>query len=125
MILWLIFVAMALLALAFVVLPLVRRPPVDGTPLRADYDMAVYKDQLRDIERDRTRGIIDDQQAAAARLEVERRLLAAADAGEPGTAKAPALQRRSWPMAVALAMILIPGFIILFGAWKARRKAAA
>lgn len=114
MILWLIFVAMALLALAFVVLPLVRRPPVDGTPLRADYDMAVYKDQLRDIERDRTRGIIDDQQAAAARLEVERRLLAAADAGEPGTAKAPALQRRSWPMAVALAMILIPGAALVY-----------
>lgn len=114
MILWLIFAAMALLALGFVVLPLLRRPQLDGAPARADYDMAIYKDQLRDIERDRTRGIIDDQQAAAARLEVERRLLATAEAGEPAMTQSSALRRTSWPMAIALAMILIPGAALVY-----------
>ena len=115
MILWLIFAAMALLAIGFVVLPLFRRPPADRAPARADYDVAVYKDQLRDIERDRTRGVLDEGQAAAARLEVERRLLAAADAGEPIVAPpASGSRRAAWPMAIAVALILLPGAGLIY-----------
>jgi cytochrome c-type biogenesis protein CcmH len=107
--LWLIFVLMSLLAIGFVVAPLLRRPSAGPAPLRADYDIAVYKDQLRDIERDRARGVLDTEQAAAARLEVERRLLAASAALEtsaPGTASPHAAP---WPFAFAIALILVSG----------------
>lgn len=112
MILWLIFAAMALLAIGCVVLPLFRRATAETAPARADYDVAVYRDQLRDIERDRARGVIDEQQAAAARLEVERRLLAAAD--QATTTQPPPIRRAPWPIAIAVALILLPGAGLIY-----------
>lgn len=47
---------------------------------RAEFDLRVYRDQLAEVERDRDRGLLDDTRAAAARTEIERRMLAAADA---------------------------------------------
>ena len=62
---------------------------------RADFDLVVFKDQLAELERDRERGILSDTEAAAARTEIERRILAIADdvgqaedgADEPGAAR--------------------------------------
>ncbi|MGH6962051.1 MAG: c-type cytochrome biogenesis protein CcmI, partial [Dongiaceae bacterium] len=54
---------------------------------RASFDLAVYRDQLAELERDLARGVLTPDQAAAARLEIERRMLAAADA--EGTAMKP------------------------------------
>jgi len=45
-------------------------------------DVAVYRDQLREIDSDLERGLIIDEDAEAARIEVSRRLLKAADAAE-------------------------------------------
>ena len=47
---------------------------------RASYDMQVHRDQLREIDADLARGVLSEAEAAATRLEVSRRLLAAADA---------------------------------------------
>ena len=47
-------------------------------PDASSFDQAVYRDQLRELERDRTRGVLNEAEAAAARLEIQRRLLAAA-----------------------------------------------
>jgi len=60
---------------ASVVVPLMRaaRP----LPERGAFDRAVYRDQLRELERDVARGLVDAREAATARLEIERRLLAA------------------------------------------------
>ena len=55
---------------------------------RAEYDMTVYRDQLAEIERDRARGVLSDDQAVAARVEVERRLLSAAEARDKSSAPA-------------------------------------
>ena len=46
-------------------------------------DAAVYRDQLRELERDAARGTLAPEEAQAARAEVARRLLAAADAARP------------------------------------------
>ena len=48
-----------------------------GTPAadRADYDVAVYRDQLDELKRDEQRGTLSATEIAAARLEIERRLL--------------------------------------------------
>ncbi len=108
MVLWLVFGVMAVVAVGFVAAPLLRRAPREDPPERADYELAVYKDQLRDIERDRARGVLDEEQAAAARLEVERRMLAAAATAPETTAPPATAARMPWHLAVIVALILIP-----------------
>ena len=86
MIFWIILAALTLALVVWVIWPLLR--PGIGNMARAEYDATVYYDQLQELERDRTRGLIDDIQAEAARGEIERRLLAAGRAaglsGKPG-----------------------------------------
>ena len=77
MILWLVFALMTAAAVLAVLWPLARRKP-----LRPGSDVAVYRDQLDEIQRDRSVGLIGDAEAEAARVEVSRRLIAAADAAE-------------------------------------------
>jgi cytochrome c-type biogenesis protein CcmH len=80
MTLWFLFAIMTAAAIFAVLWPLGRgtRPQNDGT------EATVYKDQLSEIERDRAADLIGPAEAAAARVEISRRLLAAADA-ERGT----------------------------------------
>ena len=83
--------AMTAIAIAVVGLPIVlprRRPP----PARREHDVAVYRDQLGELERDQARGVIDERQARAARLEIERRLLEAHKTTEPAPAPRPMLR---------------------------------
>ena len=81
MILFVMLGLMTVVAMALLVLPLVRSYGA-MTP-RADYDMEIYRDQLSEIERDVERGVIDADERASARTEIERRMLAASS-GEPG-----------------------------------------
>jgi cytochrome c-type biogenesis protein CcmH len=54
---------------------------------RLDHEIALYRDQLAEVERERAAGRLSDTEAAAARTEIERRVLAAADKPEtPGHA---------------------------------------
>ncbi len=43
-------------------------------------ELAVYRDQLAEVERDLERGVLAEDQAEAARLEIKRRMLAASEA---------------------------------------------
>ena len=65
----------AFAALLPIVVPLLRgsRPVAS----RGSFDQAVYRDQLRELDRDISRGLITAAEADAARLEIQRRLLAA------------------------------------------------
>src|SRR5258707_8253686 len=63
-------------------------------PTRGQYDRAVYRDQLREVDRDVARGLLSPKEADAARLEIERRLLAvdvAGGSGLTGLARSPRL----------------------------------
>ena len=62
------------LALAMLLAPLLlrRRTPAS----REAYDLAVYRDQLTEVERDLARGVLAAEQAEAARAEIARRILA-------------------------------------------------
>jgi cytochrome c-type biogenesis protein CcmH len=75
MTLWIVFALMTAAAIFAVLWPLGRsnRPPRDGS------EAAVYRDQLTEIDRDVTAGLIGSSEATAARVEISRRLLAAAD----------------------------------------------
>jgi cytochrome c-type biogenesis protein CcmH len=100
MMLWLVLALMTAAAVFAVLWPLSRR-----TALQTGSDVAVYRDQLDEIERDRATGLIGEREAEAARVEVSRRLIAAADAAETVSAAGAPLRRR----AVALvALILLP-----------------
>lgn len=102
MTLWLILALMTAAAIFAVLWPLSRH----GGKARSGSDLAVYRDQLAEIERDLAAGLIATQEAEAARIEVSRRLLAAADQAEPAPAapQAAALWRRR---AVSLAALLL------------------
>jgi cytochrome c-type biogenesis protein CcmH len=75
---------------------------------RARYDRAVYRDQLAEVERDLARGIVRPDDAAAARREIERRILAAADESEAPAVSAskPALAAILGVVAAAFAFVL-------------------
>src|SRR5262245_6199325 len=105
MTLWLVFALMTAAAVAAVLWPLHRGRMAPAT---GGGDVAVYQDQLAEIERDRAAGRIAEREAEAARIEVSRRLLAAADAvGAPEPEpKSPATWRRH--AAAAAALVLLP-----------------
>ncbi len=76
MTLWIAAGGLIALTLAVLLVALLRaRPP---SALRGDYDLAVYRSQLEEVERDVERGILAPDLAEAARLEIKRRMLAAA-----------------------------------------------
>ena len=79
--LWGLVAAVSVISLGVLVVPLVRREKT-VTAVREVYDINVYKDQLEEIERDLDRGLLDEAQANAARIEIKRRMLAAADQAE-------------------------------------------
>jgi cytochrome c-type biogenesis protein CcmH len=101
MTLWLGFALMTFAAVFAVLWPLARR----SGQFRSGSDIAVYRDQLDEIERDRAAGLIEDQEASAAMAEVSRRLIAAASAQTAtpsGASDGAALWRRRAVAAVAL-----------------------
>ena len=105
MILWCIFALMTAAAIFAVVWPLGRKPSKPG----GGSDLVVYKDQLQEIDRDREAGLIGEAEAETARLEVSRRLLAAADTQPPSaplTPSPPMLRHRR--AAVIATLIILP-----------------
>src|SRR6187431_3125113 len=82
MTLWLIFAVMTAAAIFAVLWPLGRARRIEP---RAN-DVAVYRDQLDEVARDRAAGLIGEAEAEAARVEVSRRLIAAADSAQPKAA---------------------------------------
>ncbi|MGE5147130.1 MAG: c-type cytochrome biogenesis protein CcmI, partial [Candidatus Eiseniibacteriota bacterium] len=101
MILWLIFLVMAALAAGVLVLPLLK--PARDNAVRVDYDVTLYRRQLDEIERDLARGVMAPADVAAARAEIGRRLLAAAEKRERQTPTSPLTRRM---VAVVLAALV-------------------
>jgi len=73
MLFWIICVVLALVVAGLVVAPLVRGVQAAGV----DPDVAFYRAQLDELDRDIARGTIDAAEGERARVEVQRRLLAA------------------------------------------------
>jgi len=81
-----------------------------GAAERPQGSLAIYRDQLAEVERERAAGSLSAEDAAAARTEIERRLLAAADKDgnkDAGAAPQPAAAwHRVLPPALCLAVPL-------------------
>lgn len=81
MLIWVIFAIMTAAALGALLWPVFRRDGMEAGGMEAgpaDAELAVYRDQLAEIDRDAARGLIDTQEAEATRNEVARRMIAAA-----------------------------------------------
>lgn len=82
MLIWLVFAAMTVAVVAALLVPFLRQPKAIPAS-DADFDSAVYRDQLQELARDTARGIIGEEEAQAARNEISRRLLQVAKPAEP------------------------------------------
>ena len=110
---WAIYAAMLLVAGAIVLLPLFRARSAgdesqDGEN-QGDEALAVYRQQLVELERDLSLGLLNEEEVEAARLEIHRRMLAAADegAGSSGTGLSP-------KVAAAVALLVLAAATVLY-----------
>lgn len=105
MILWSIFALMTLAAVFAVWWPLARRQRL----ARSGSDVAVYRDQLEEIDRDEAASLIGNVEADAARVEVSRRLIAAAETAKAASAVAVPVAAGKYRWAtLSAAITLIP-----------------
>jgi cytochrome c-type biogenesis protein CcmH len=89
MLLWILFAVLTALVLVALLSPL-RRQQHDIDAERRSFDLAVYRDQLSELDRDQQAGLIGSSEADAARNEVSRRILAAgADSKSRDVAEVP------------------------------------
>ncbi len=85
MLFWIIAAALvAVIALLFA-LALLRGRGEDEMAPAASYDVQVYRDQLRDLERDVERGVTSREEADRAKLEISRRMLEADRKAQAGS----------------------------------------
>ena len=107
--------AILLFALAAIVVPLLRRRGRQATRDSAAAQIRVYRDQLRELQRELAGGTLSAEQFASARRELEGRL--AKDlAGEPPGATA-AVSSRRWRVAPSLAIAAALVVLLPAGAW--------
>ncbi|HEY1507233.1 MAG TPA: c-type cytochrome biogenesis protein CcmI [Stellaceae bacterium] len=97
-----------LIVLALVLGPLLR--PARAPATREAFDRAIYRDQLKELGREVARGAVAESEAAAAQLELQRRLLAvdSDDKAVASGARKPLLAG-----ALALTIMLIAGGLYL------------
>ncbi len=81
---WILAALLTVLAVLAIARPLLKGgEATDDAPApRSAADVAVYRDQIAEIDADRARGLVSEAEAEAARIEIARRLLATA--GAPG-----------------------------------------
>ena len=111
---WLAFAALALVVAVLLLQPLwrARAPSVAEAA-----DIAFYRDQLAELERDQALGYLTAEQAAAGRLEIQRRLLAAAELYSPSPRPSPRGGegfRARLALAIPILTVLLAGSLALY-----------
>jgi cytochrome c-type biogenesis protein CcmH len=104
MTLWIILTVMTSATAVLLSAPFVRR--LDQPQAESAGDIEVYRDQLKEVESEQRQGLIDDAQAKAARLEIERRALAADKAEQRVMPPLSGSERR-------FAVICVTGIVVL------------
>ncbi|MBX9861579.1 MAG: c-type cytochrome biogenesis protein CcmI [Hyphomicrobium sp.] len=104
MLLWLCFAFLTAAVVAMLLRPL--RAGGNGAVAPAEADLAVYRDQLRELEAERERGLIGDSDVEGARAEVARRLIKRANAGPDAGPAAPSDPARARTIYTAVAIAL-------------------
>jgi cytochrome c-type biogenesis protein CcmH len=105
MTLWVILTIMTSVTAVFVSVPFLRRFGDDSQSESAS-NIAVYLDQLTELEKEAAAGLIEPDQAQAARAEIRRRVLVADRARKPFLARLSPVERN-------LAVVAVAGLVIL------------
>lgn len=74
---------------------------------RLDAELAIYKDQLAELERERAAGTLSEAEAEAAKIEIERRILAAESAAQTMAATSSPSMQKWLPPALSLFVPLV------------------
>jgi cytochrome c-type biogenesis protein CcmH len=104
MTLWIILTIMTSAAAVLVAAPFLRRLDAPGEASAGD--IQVYRDQLKEVDREEAGGSIDTDQAERARVEIKRRLLAADRAQAPMLARLSLGERN-------VAVVSVAGIVVL------------
>src|SRR5262245_48027436 len=111
MALWISFAVMTAIAALAILRPFWRPARPIG---EAPRDLEVYRQQLQEVEEETARGVLGQAEADVARIEISRRILAAAD--DMAKPARPASQSSFVPYALAAALPLITlSLYIAFG----------
>ena len=120
MLFWILTALVTVVGLAAIMRPLLAR---SGEQVHSESaNLAIYKDQLGEIERDEERGLLNADEAKAARLEVSRRILAIDDgtAPEPSASAAStkglstsARQGLAAAVSVVVVALTVGGYLVL------------
>jgi cytochrome c-type biogenesis protein CcmH len=112
MIFWITAVLLSLAIAAIFALTLMRTRGVGEHP--AAYDLKVYRDQLREVDRDLARGIITPDTADRVRAEIGRRVLAADAQVQKAASGAPQPRGATLVLAALVAAAVIGGSFALY-----------
>lgn len=109
---WILTAAMTVLVAVAILRPFMGRAQAVAEPAAA-YDLGVYRDQLREVDRDVKRGVLTGDEADRLKTEIGRKILDADRAmAKPA---APASRRaRPWVAAVVLALV-VAGSAAIYG----------
>lgn len=111
MMFWILIFGLTTLTIALLLRPLLRDQQSDGDTLA--YDREVYKDQLSEIDRDFDNGLLTENEAELARIEISRRLLAA-DAKDKSSASGVKMSyAHIFPIALLIPLIAIGTYSIV------------
>lgn len=100
MLFWIVAAAMTFAVCLLLLAPLARDRA--GVLSSRDHELEVYKDQLREIDRDRARGLIEDGEAEMARAEIGRKAIRLSEIVEEGTKTASSRPLGRWVGAIAV-----------------------
>ena len=111
---WLICAGLLIVALLFILPPLLQPEVTDHTGEVREANLAVYRDQLRELEADLSNGIVGKAQYDQDREEIERRLLADIEVAKPTTASKKIASLSSRPLVYALALAMPTAAVLMY-----------
>ena len=109
---WIVTALMAALVSLLLVLTMLRTRAQTGPA--AAFDLKVYRDQLKEVDRDLGRGVIAEADAERIRTEVSRRILAADAQMQEAAGSASQSKRLGYALSAVVFVALIGGSFVLY-----------
>lgn len=114
MTLFVVFAALLVVATAALLLPaLLRKPRSVDAGERREANLAIFRDQLAELERERAEGSLGEADFEQARSELQRRLLEEVQPDAPTAPVRPAGRRTAIVLVIALPLLAAAGYLVL------------
>ncbi len=112
MLFWVLIIALALVVGVILGVTLLRGNAQAEPP--AAYDLRVYRDQLKEVDRDLARGVINEGDADRVRTEISRRILAADAQLREGGTRGDQPREAGWIVAAVAGVLIAGGSALLY-----------